>query len=113
MKLAPALCAGNTVVVKPDQRTPLTALYIASLAKEAGFPPGVLNVVTGGQKAGSAIVEHENVHKVSFTGSTQVRQLSKFLMQMASWLFLNLCPPTEGANIDAAVSQQYFWPLIN
>ena len=72
MKVAPALCCGNTIVVKPDEQTPLTALYLASLAKEAGFPPGVFNVVTGGPDAGAAIVAHEDVHKVSFTGSLEV-----------------------------------------
>jgi len=75
MKLGPSMCCGNTVIVKPDEHTPLTALYIASLAKEAGFPPGVLNVVTGGPEAGAAIVEHEEVNKVSFTGSIEVGKM--------------------------------------
>ena len=74
MKLGPALCCGNTVVVKPSEETPLTALFIASLVKKAGFPAGVFNVVTGGPLAGEAIVEHEDVKKISFTGSIQVRR---------------------------------------
>ncbi|XP_058484500.1 aldehyde dehydrogenase family 1 member A3 isoform X2 [Solea solea] len=77
-KIAPALCCGNTVVIKPAEQTPLTALYTASLIKEAGFPPGVVNVVPGfGPTAGAAIAEHMDVAKVAFTGSTEVGQLIK------------------------------------
>ncbi|UYV65183.1 ALDH1A2 [Cordylochernes scorpioides] len=76
LKLAPALAAGNTLVVKPAEQTPLTALYLASLAKEAAFPPGVLNVVPGyGPTAGGAITGHMDVDKVTFTGSTEVGKL--------------------------------------
>ena len=72
-KLAPALCAGNTVVLKPAEQTPLTALYVASLVVEAGFPPGVVNIVPGyGPTAGAALVANSNVNKVAFTGSTEV-----------------------------------------
>lgn len=70
-KLAPALCAGNTVVVKPSEHTSATVLRLAELACEAGFPPGVVNVVTGfGAEAGGALVDHPDLAKVSFTGST-------------------------------------------
>lgn len=70
-KVAPALAAGNTVVLKPAEQTPLTALMLGELALEAGLPPGVLNVVPGfGPRAGQAITEHADVDKVSFTGST-------------------------------------------
>ncbi|XP_065828874.1 retinal dehydrogenase 2-like isoform X2 [Oscarella lobularis] len=80
-KLAPALCCGNVVVMKPAEQTPLTALYFASLIKEAGFPPGVVNIVPGyGPTAGAAISEHMNVDKVAFTGSTEV---GKLIMQAA------------------------------
>uniref|UniRef100_H2YMW5 Aldehyde dehydrogenase domain-containing protein n=1 Tax=Ciona savignyi TaxID=51511 RepID=H2YMW5_CIOSA len=72
MKIGPALCCGNTVVIKPNEQTPLTALYVASLAKEAGFPEGVFNVVPGGAEAGAAIAAHASVNKVSFTGSIAV-----------------------------------------
>ena len=73
IKLAPALCAGNTVVLKPAEQTPLTALYVASLVAEAGFPPGVVNIVPGyGPTAGAALVASSNVNKVAFTGSTEV-----------------------------------------
>jgi phenylacetaldehyde dehydrogenase len=69
-KLAPALAAGCTVVLKPAEDTPLTALRLAEICREAGLPPGVLNVVTGDGKAGAALVEHPDVDKVAFTGST-------------------------------------------
>ncbi|KAM7330010.1 hypothetical protein ACRRTK_011623 [Alexandromys fortis] len=77
-KLAPALACGNTVIVKPAEQTPLTALHMASLVKEAGFPPGVVNVVPGyGPTAGAAISSHMDIDKVSFTGSTEVGKLIK------------------------------------
>ncbi|CAG0916331.1 unnamed protein product [Notodromas monacha] len=72
-KLGPALSMGNTVVMKPAEQTPLTALYIANLIKEAGFPKGVVNIVPGyGPTAGAAIAESMKVDKVAFTGSTDV-----------------------------------------
>jgi len=75
-KLAPALAAGNTMVLKPAEQTPLTALYLGQLVKEAGFPAGVVNIVPGyGPTAGAAIAEHMDVDKVAFTGSTEVGKL--------------------------------------
>jgi betaine-aldehyde dehydrogenase len=72
-KIAPALAAGCTVVLKPPEDAPLTTLLLASLAEEAGLPPGVLNVVPGiGETAGAALVEHAGVDKISFTGSPEV-----------------------------------------
>ena len=72
-KVAPALACGNTVVLKPAEQTPLTALRFGELAAEAGFPPGVLNVVPGfGETAGAALVRHPGVDAISFTGSTEV-----------------------------------------
>jgi len=72
-KVAPALACGNTVVLKPAEQTPLTALEFADIAREAGVPPGVLNIVPGyGPTAGRALVEHPQVDKISFTGSTEV-----------------------------------------
>ncbi|MBE3590378.1 MAG: aldehyde dehydrogenase family protein [Firmicutes bacterium] len=72
-KLAPALAAGNAVVLKPSELTPLSALYLAELVEEAGFPPGAVNVVPGfGEEAGAALVEHPDVQKISFTGSVEV-----------------------------------------
>jgi aldehyde dehydrogenase (NAD+) len=70
-KLAPALCAGNTIVVKPSEYTSATVLRLAELVVEAGFPPGAVNVVTGfGAEAGQALVDHRDLAKISFTGST-------------------------------------------
>lgn len=72
-KFGPAIAAGNTVVMKPAEQTPLTALALAALVKEAGFPPGVFNIVPGyGPKAGNAIAMHNDINKVAFTGSTIV-----------------------------------------
>ena len=71
MKLGPALAAGCTIVLKPDEHTPLSALYLAGLVRKAGFPPGVVNIVPGtGKVAGAALVEHPGVDKIAFTGST-------------------------------------------
>ncbi|MWV26847.1 aldehyde dehydrogenase family protein [Aurantiacibacter rhizosphaerae] len=71
-KVAPALAAGCTVILKPAEQTPLTALRLAELALEAGVPPGVFNVITGFGEAGAALVDHHGVDKVAFTGSTAV-----------------------------------------
>lgn len=72
-KWAPALATGCTIVLKPAEQTPLTALYIASLAKAVGFPAGVVNVIPGyGPTAGAAIAEHPDVRKIAFTGSTVI-----------------------------------------
>jgi aldehyde dehydrogenase (NAD+) len=74
-KVAPALAAGNTVVLKPAETTPLSALMVAQIAAEAGLPPGVFNVVTGAGATGAAVVGHADVDKVAFTGSTAVGKL--------------------------------------
>src|SRR5438874_981533 len=71
-KVAPALAAGNTVLLKPAELTPLTALLFAEIAQEPGVPPGVLNVVTGDGRTGELIVEHPDIDKIAFTGSTEV-----------------------------------------
>lgn len=74
-KIAPALATGNCVVLKPAEYTPLTALLFAELAQRAGLPSGVLNVVTGDGRTGAALVEHPDVDKIAFTGSTEVGRL--------------------------------------
>lgn len=72
-KIAPALAAGCTMVLKPAEQTPLTALAITNLIDQVGFPPGVINVLPGyGPTAGAAISEHMDVDKIAFTGSTEV-----------------------------------------
>ena len=74
-KIAPALAAGNTVVLKPAETTPLTALLLAQVIQEAELPPGVVNVVTGAGATGSSLVEHDDVDKIAFTGSTEVGKI--------------------------------------
>jgi len=74
-KIAPALATGNTVVLKPAETTPLTALKLAELIQEADLPPGVVNIITGAGKTGAALVEHPDVDKIAFTGSTEVGKI--------------------------------------
>ena len=74
-KIAPALAAGNTVVMKPAEFTPLTALCLAEIAHEAGLPAGVLNVITGDGRTGELIVNHADIDKIAFTGSTEVGRI--------------------------------------
>jgi len=75
-KIAPAVAAGCTVVLKPAEETPLTAIRLAELALEAGFPPGVINVITGrGEVTGAALASHPGIDKIAFTGSTEVGKL--------------------------------------
>jgi aldehyde dehydrogenase (NAD+) len=74
-KLAPALATGNTVVLKPAETTPLTALLLAQVIQEADLPPGVVNIVTGAGPTGAALVEHDDVDKIAFTGSTEVGKI--------------------------------------
>src|SRR3989449_43453 len=82
-KIAPAICAGCTAVLKPAEQTPLSILELASSFAEAGLPPGVVNIVTGaGESAGAAIVEHADVDKIAFTGSAEV---GKVIMRAASY----------------------------
>jgi aldehyde dehydrogenase (NAD+) len=71
-KIAPALATGNTVVLKPAETTPLTALTFAEICQQADLPPGVVNIITGAGDTGRALVEHDGVDKVAFTGSTEV-----------------------------------------
>lgn len=74
-KLGPALATGNTVILKPAEQTSLTALYVAQLIKEAGFPEGVVNVLPGDGRTGALLSRHMDVDKVAFTGSTEVGKL--------------------------------------
>jgi len=91
-KLAPALAAGCTVVLKPSEETPLSALLMAELAMEAGFPPGVFNVVTGdGNVTGAALTAHQDINKITFTGSTQTgRIIGKTAMDNITGVSLEL-----------------------
>jgi aldehyde dehydrogenase (NAD+) len=108
-KVAPALAAGNTVVIKPAKYTPLTALAFAELAMEAGLPPGVLNVLTCDAKTGQALIEHPGIDKVAFTGSTEVgRIIRKATAQSHKKLSLELGGKSpfvifDDADLDSAV----------
>jgi aldehyde dehydrogenase (NAD+) len=106
-KIAPALACGNTVVLKPAETTPLTALLLAEIAEEAELPPGVLNVVTGGPETGAALVAHPDLAKVAFTGSTAVgKRIATELAGTGRRLTLEL--GGKAANIvfaDAALDQ--------
>jgi len=106
-KLAPALACGNTVVLKPAETTPLTALKLAELIRDADLPPGVVNVVTGAGETGAAVVRHRGVDKVAFTGSTAVgRLIMKALAGSSKKYTLEL--GGKAANIifeDAAIDQ--------
>lgn len=74
-KIAPALACGNTVVLKPAETTPLTALLLAELIQEADLPPGVVNIITGAGDTGAAMVNHADINKIAFTGSTEVGKI--------------------------------------
>jgi aldehyde dehydrogenase (NAD+) len=107
-KVAPALAAGNTVVLKPAETTPLTALMFADICEQAGLPAGVVNIVPGlGGVAGQALVEHAGVNKIAFTGSTGVgRQIARTLAGSETRVTLEL--GGKGANIvfdDAAIDE--------
>jgi len=108
-KIAPALAAGNTVVLKPAEFTPLTALAFAEICREAGLPPGVVNIVTGDGATGAALVDHPNIDKIAFTGSTDVgRLIRKATAGSGKKLSLELGGKSpfivhEDADLDAAV----------
>ena len=108
-KVAPALAAGNTVVLKPAEYTPLTALAFAEICREAGLPAGVINIVTGDGKTGAALAEHPDVVKIAFTGSTEVgRLIRKATAGSGKKLSLELGGKSpfivhEDADLDAAV----------
>jgi len=112
-KLAPALAAGCTVVLKPAEQTPLVALRLAELALAAGLPPGVLNVLSGDGSTGAALVDHPGVDKVTFTGSTAVgrevgmkagRALQRVTLELGGKSAAIILPD---ADIDAAVKGAY------
>ena len=108
-KVAPALAAGNTVVLKPAEYTPLSALLFAEVAAETGLPPGVLNIVTGDGATGAALVRHLDVAKIAFTGSTEVgREIRRVTAGSGKHLSLELGGKSpfvvfESADLDAAV----------
>jgi acyl-CoA reductase-like NAD-dependent aldehyde dehydrogenase len=119
MKLGPALAAGCTVVLKPDEHTPLSALLLGRLIVEAGFPPGVVNIIPGfGHVAGAALAEHNDVDKISFTGSTEVGKkiieaakgnLKKVTLELGGKSPFIVMPDADlNKTIPMAVQQGYF-----
>jgi aldehyde dehydrogenase (NAD+) len=106
-KIAPALATGNTIVIKPAETTPLTAMKLAEIIQESGLPPGVVNIVNGYGKTGAAIVNHPDIDKVAFTGSTDVGKIiQRSIAGTDKRLTLEL--GGKGANIifeDAAIDQ--------
>lgn len=120
-KIGPAVACGNTVVLKTAEQTPLSGLYCAQLIKEAGFPPGVINIISGfGKIAGAAISSHMGIDKVAFTGSTVV---GRSIMKAAAGSNLKKVTLELGgkspnivfndANIDDAISWANFGIFFN
>lgn len=119
-KLGPALAAGNTVVMKAAEQTPLSILVFANLIKEAGFPPGVVNIVNGhGRVAGAAIAQHLDIDKIAFTGSTAT---GKEIMKSAAINMKNITLETGGksplivfddADLDQAIKWSHLGIMSN
>ena len=114
-KLGPALACGNTVVLKPAEQTPLSILYFATLIKEAGFPPGVVNILNGhGSEAGAAIASHTGIDKIAFTGSTAT---GRQIMKAAAVNLKNITLETGGKSPllvfdDADIEQAAKWAHV-
>lgn len=114
-KLAPALATGNTIVLKSAEQSPLSVLFLGTLIKEAGFPPGVVNILSGyGKTAGAAIAGHLGIDKIAFTGSTQT---AKQIMKAASVNLKNITLETGGKSPllvfdDADLEQAAKWAHI-
>ncbi len=118
MKVAPALAAGNCVVLKPPELAPFTSLRFAELAVEAGLPPGVLSVVPGGPPAGDALVRHPDVDKISFTGGIgTARKIGAALAETLRPAALELGGKSANiifadSNLDVAIPSSVFQPLV-
>jgi aldehyde dehydrogenase (NAD+) len=114
-KLGPALAAGNTIVMKAAEQTPLSILYLATLIKEAGFPPGVINILNGhGRVAGNAIAAHLDIDKIAFTGSTAT---GREIMKTAAVNLKNITLETGGKSPliifeDADLDQAVKWAHV-
>jgi aldehyde dehydrogenase (NAD+) len=113
-KIAPALAAGNTVVIKPAETTPLTALKLAEIFQDAGLPPGVVNIITGGPTAGAALVAHPDVNKVAFTGSTEVgKKIQRAVIGTSKKVTLELGGKSAHIIFEDAPIQQAVEGIIN
>jgi aldehyde dehydrogenase (NAD+) len=113
-KIAPALACGNTVVLKPAETTPLTALAFADICRQAELPAGVVNIVTGAGETGRALVEHPGVDKVAFTGSTEVgRQIARSVAGTRKKLTLELGGKAANVVFDDAPLDQAVEGIVN
>jgi aldehyde dehydrogenase (NAD+) len=113
-KIGPALACGNTVVLKPAETTPLTALTFAEICQQADLPPGVVNIVTGAGDTGRALVEHAGVDKVAFTGSTEVgRQIARSVAGSRKKLTLELGGKAANVVFDDAPIDQAVEGIVN
>ena len=113
-KIAPALAAGNTVVLKPAETTPLTALLFCDVLRQAELPPGVVNIVTGDGRAGAALVKHADVDKIAFTGSTEVgKAIQRELAGTGKKLTLELGGKAANIIFDDAALDQAVEGIVN
>jgi aldehyde dehydrogenase (NAD+) len=113
-KVAPALAAGNTVVLKPAETTPLTALLFCDVLRQAEVPPGVVNIVTGDGRAGAEIVKHPDVDKVAFTGSTEVgKEIQRAVAGTGKKLTLELGGKAANIIFDDAALDQAVEGIVN
>ena len=113
-KVAPALATGNTVVLKPAETTPLTALLFAEICQQADLPPGVVNIVTGAGETGRALVEHPDIDKVAFTGSTEVgKQIARSVAGTAKKATLELGGKAANVLFDDAPIDQAIEGIVN
>jgi aldehyde dehydrogenase (NAD+) len=113
-KIAPALATGNTVVLKPAETTPLSALLFADVLRQAELPPGVVNIVTGDGRTGAALVKHEGVDKIAFTGSTEVgKAIQRELAGTGKKLTLELGGKAANVIFDDAALDQAVEGIVN
>ncbi|MFC9976251.1 aldehyde dehydrogenase family protein [Spirillospora sp. NPDC127200] len=113
-KIAPALACGNTVVLKPAETTPLTALAFAEICRQADLPPGVVNIVTGAGDTGRALVEHPGIDKIAFTGSTDVgKQIARSAAGTGKRLTLELGGKAANVVFDDAPLEQAVEGVVN
>ncbi len=113
-KVAPALACGNTVVLKPAETTPLTALLFAEVCQQADLPPGVVNILTGAGETGRAVVEHPDIDKVAFTGSTEVgKQIARSIAGTPKLVTLELGGKAANVVFDDAPIDQAVEGIVN
>jgi aldehyde dehydrogenase (NAD+) len=113
-KIAPALATGNTVVLKPAETTPLSALFFADVCRQAELPPGVVNIVTGAGDTGAYLVQHPDVNKVAFTGSTEVgREIARSVAGTGKRLTLELGGKAANIVFDDAPIDQAVEGIVN